>query len=87
MINNSLKAFPDLRGLLKKYNMTYDDFAKLIGVSLNCATLKLNNKVGFSLSECVKTRNYFRLRGEIDITADKLFFDWMSTIVDKRTAI
>lgn len=66
------KAFPVLRGLLKKYNLTYEDYAKILGLTLNSVALKMNGRVFFSLSEGKKTRDYFRSRGE-NITVDEIF--------------
>jgi DNA-binding XRE family transcriptional regulator len=85
-VSESLKSFPDLRGLLAKYNMTFADLAKVIGKSESSINLKMNNTVGFSLAECKAILNYFKNRGEKEVSADKIFFDWMSTIVDKEEA-
>jgi hypothetical protein len=86
-VSEILKSFPDLRGLLAKYNMTFADLAKIINKSESSTNLKMNNIVGFSLSECKAILNYFKGRGEKDISADRIFFDWMSTIVDKEEAL
>jgi hypothetical protein len=73
-MSKDLKPFHTLRGLLKKYNLNYSDYANLIGLSQHSATLKLNGNIGFSISECKITRDYFRSRGET-ITVDELFID------------
>lgn len=83
-MNEFLKPFPDLRGLLTKYNMTFADLANVINKSESSINLKMNNIVGFSLSECKMILNYFKARGEKNISADVLFFDWLSTFVDNQ---
>jgi hypothetical protein len=83
-VNNSLKAYPELRGLLAKYNMTFEDLGKVINRSSSSMHMKMNDIVKFSCSEIKMIRDFFRSKGEKDITADKIFFDWQSTIVDKE---
>ncbi len=82
-MNNPIRAFPVLRGLLAKHNMTQDDLALVLGKSVNSVTLKINNKVGWSLSECEIIRDYFRALGE-KISADEIFLGCASTIVDNK---
>jgi hypothetical protein len=79
-----MKPFPDLRGMLRKYGLTYTDYGTILGKTKNTAILKLDNKVPFTQTEMFKTVNYFKSVGETDVTADKLFFAWMSTIGDKE---
>ncbi len=76
------KPYPDLRGMLAKYDWSYKTFADFLELSENSIALKMNFKVPFSLSECLRTRDKFREMGEAEITVDKLFVDWLSTIVD-----
>lgn len=83
-MTRELKTYPELRGLLAKYNHTIEDLGKIIGKSESSANMKISDTVKFSLSECKAVRDYFRKLGETGITADKIFFDWQSTIVDKE---
>jgi hypothetical protein len=81
-----MKPYPELRGLLKKYNMTYDDYAAFLGKSKNLIGLKMQDKVAFRQTECKMTVDFFKGKREKWVTIEKLFFAWRSTIVDKEVS-
>ena len=61
-----------LRGEMAKYGLTVADMAKVVGISRNSMSAKIDGKIDFRLTEAKRILAYFNSRGERH-TVESLF--------------
>ncbi len=71
-----------LKSAMVKHGLKNKDLCRIIGVTENSLSNKMNNKTDFKASEMIKTIEHFKSLGET-YTIDYLFFGIVSSIKDK----
>ena len=61
-----------LRGEMAKYGLTVADMAKVVGISRNSMSAKIEGKIDFRLTEAKRILTYFNSKGESH-TVESLF--------------
>lgn len=74
-------TFPELRAMMARYGVTQNDLAELLKDSSHTFGKKINALAEFTFNDMVKIKEYFRQKGEVNLTMDSLFFDWGFTLV------
>lgn len=74
-------TFPELRAVMARYGVTQNDLSTLVGDSSHTFGKKINALAEFTFNDMVEIKEYFRQKGEVNLTVDSLFFEWNFTIV------
>ena len=56
--------YPELRAELARNDLSYEDFGKIIGISANSVSQRMNGDVEFRIKEIFKTMDYFNKKFE-----------------------
>lgn len=56
--------YPELRAELARNDLSYEDLGKIIGISANSVSQRMNGDVEFRITEIFKTLNYFNKKFE-----------------------
>ncbi len=74
-------TFPELRATMARHGVTQNDLAELLENSPHTVGKKINALAEFTFNDMVEIKEYFRRKGEANVTIDLLFFDWNFTKV------